>query len=147
MMRYIIPVVYWYYVIKICIVFIYSFFWSSDYIPFIFLIFSSVWMSFSWILEYLWHPKRSADGQVLLYPMKVISVEIYFLCKWLYCLGDKNVHERGQCIFGLRWVKRYNFDWYFFEGAGEKNSWPFSCCWEYWSELILLIIVGGRYYL
>ena len=34
--------------------------------PFIFPIVASVCISFSCRLEYLWHPKLNADGQVLL---------------------------------------------------------------------------------
>ena len=44
--------------------------------PFIFLIVVSVCVSFSCRFEYLWHPKRSADGQVLLYPSEDIVLDM-----------------------------------------------------------------------
>ena len=52
--------------------------------PFIFLIVASVCISFSCRLEYLWHPKRSADGQVLLYPIEDIALDMCALCNASY---------------------------------------------------------------
>ena len=53
--------------------------------PFIFLIVASVCISFSSRIEYLWHPKRSADGQVLLYPIEDIALDMCALCNESYC--------------------------------------------------------------
>ena len=69
---------------------------------FIFHIIVSVCISFSWRLEYLWHSKRSADGQVLLKPMEDIAIGICVLCNESYCLKDRDVHEKGLLILRLR---------------------------------------------
>ena len=56
----------WYHAIRICIVFADQYFCSKDCIPFIFRIIPSVYMSYSCRPEYLWYPKRTTDGQVML---------------------------------------------------------------------------------
>ena len=52
--------------------------------PFIFLIVASVCISFNYRLEYLWYQKRSVDGQVLLYPIEDIALDMCALCNESY---------------------------------------------------------------
>ena len=62
---------------------------------FIFLTVASVCTSFSCRLEYLLHSKRSADDQVLFYPIKDRVLDMCAICNVSCCFWDNDAHDRG----------------------------------------------------